>query len=46
MFNGTRKHGPEEFDNQMEMNRGSNNAYLTEDTAAIPTRSPAPRSNS
>ncbi len=32
MFNGAKKYGPKEFDNQMEKNGGNNNAYTTEDT--------------
>ncbi|HTS29200.1 MAG TPA: pitrilysin family protein [Bryobacteraceae bacterium] len=32
MFNGAKKYGPKEFDNQMEKNGGNNNAYTTADT--------------
>ena len=32
MFNGAKKYGPKQFDNQMEKNGGNNNAYTTEDT--------------
>lgn len=31
MFNGASKYGPKKFDNTMEFNGGSNNAYTTED---------------
>ena len=31
MFNGARKYGPKQFDNQMERAGGSNNAYTTSD---------------
>jgi len=31
MFNGAKKYGPHEFDNQMEKNGGNNNAYTSED---------------
>ncbi len=31
MFNGARKFGPKEFDNMMEKNGGSNNAYTSRD---------------
>ncbi|MEO6070285.1 MAG: pitrilysin family protein [Chitinophagaceae bacterium] len=31
MFNGAKKYGPKMFDNVMEYNGGSNNAYTTED---------------
>jgi zinc protease len=31
MFNGAGKYGPKKFDNTMEFNGGSNNAYTTED---------------
>ena len=31
MFNGARKYGPKQFDNQMEKAGGSNNAYTTSD---------------
>jgi len=31
MFNGAKKYGPKEFDNNMERNGGSNNAYTSND---------------
>ncbi len=31
MFNGAKKYGPKQFDNEMEKNGGNNNAYTTED---------------
>ena len=31
MFNGAKKYGPGQFDNEMEKNGGNNNAYTTED---------------
>jgi zinc protease len=31
MFNGAKKYGPKEFDNNMEKNGGSNNAYTSND---------------
>ncbi|MFB3829922.1 MAG: M16 family metallopeptidase [Bryobacteraceae bacterium] len=31
MFNGAKKYGPKQFDNQMERNGGRNNAYTTRD---------------
>jgi zinc protease len=31
MFNGAKKYGPKEFDNQMEKNGGNNNAYTSRD---------------
>ena len=31
MFNGSKKYGPGQFDNEMEKNGGNNNAYTTED---------------
>jgi zinc protease len=32
MFNGAKKYGPKQFDNQMERNGGNNNAYTSQDT--------------
>src|SRR5580692_12836083 len=31
MFNGAKKYGPKQFDNNMEKNGGSNNAYTSND---------------
>jgi zinc protease len=31
MFNGAKKYGPKQFDNEMERSGGNNNAYTTED---------------
>src|SRR5580700_10207038 len=34
MFNGAKKYGPKEFDNEMEKAGGNNNAYTSEDITA------------
>src|ERR1035441_1215707 len=42
MFNGSKKFGPKEFDNQMEKNGGVNNAYTNEDTTVYTDWFPRP----
>ncbi|HVG40569.1 MAG TPA: pitrilysin family protein [Chitinophagaceae bacterium] len=41
MFNGAKKYGPKMFDNVMEYNGGSNNAYTTEDVTVYTDWFPA-----
>src|SRR4028119_251205 len=41
MFNGAKKYGPKMFDNTMEFNGGSNNAYTTEDVTVYTNWFPA-----
>lgn len=41
MFNGAKKHGPKMFDQVMEYNGGSNNAYTTEDVTVYTNWFPA-----
>ena len=42
MFNGAKKYGPKQFDNQMERAGGSNNAYTTSDVTVYTDWFPSP----